>query len=58
MKDVTFTVSIVEANTILKALGKIPYEESAALIQKLQLQGQMQVKGVATEKTLDHPPKD
>lgn len=44
MQDVTFTVSITEANTVLKALGKLPYEESVSLIQKLQLQGQMQVK--------------
>lgn len=56
MQDVTFTVNITEANTILKALAKLPYEESAQLIQKLQLQGQVQVK--ATEEPLPKNPMD
>lgn len=40
MKDFVFTVTEQEANTLLNALGNMPYLQVAALIAKLQQQAQ------------------
>jgi hypothetical protein len=41
--ELTFMLTVDEANTILSALGKLPYELSANIIAKLQLQAQPQL---------------
>lgn len=43
MKKVTFTVSIEEASTIFKALGKLPFAEVYELIGKLNEQANEQL---------------
>ena len=42
-KEITFTVPLNEANTILAALAKQPYEIVAGLIGRLQAQAQAQL---------------
>ncbi|BDD06433.1 hypothetical protein [Aureibacter tunicatorum] len=42
MKNITLNVSIDEANTIFKALGKLPFEEVYELIGKLNEQANEQ----------------
>lgn len=41
--ELTFVLTVDEANAILGALGKLPYELSANIIAKLQLQAQPQL---------------
>lgn len=43
-KQLTFTVSMEDANTIVAALGELPAKVSMALIQKLQVQAAPQIK--------------
>jgi hypothetical protein len=43
MKKVTFTISIEEASTIFKALGKLPFAEVYELIGKLNEQANEQL---------------
>lgn len=38
-----FEVTLDEANVIIAALAELPFKASAALIQKLQLQGKEQL---------------
>lgn len=42
-KTITITVTVAKAELILKALAKLPYEESADLIQDITTQGQKQL---------------
>jgi hypothetical protein len=44
---IVFTVTTQEANMILGALQELPFKTSAALIQKLMLQGRQQQESVA-----------
>lgn len=39
----TLELSIAEINVILRSLGKHPFEEIAALIQKIKQQGEVQL---------------
>jgi hypothetical protein len=49
-KELQFTVTMEEANTIVSALSELPAKVSMALIQKLQIQAQPQIeKGSAPE---------
>lgn len=41
--DIKFELSLQESNLIIKALSKLPYEESAVLITKLVEIGNKQV---------------
>jgi len=41
--ELTFTLTIEEANTILKGLGKLTFEEVATLINKLNTQASPQI---------------
>lgn len=41
--NVSFTLSVDEANQILGALGKLPYEQSAALIMKIKTEAERQI---------------
>ena len=43
MQNLTFTLTIEEANTILTALSKLPFEAVSGLIPKLQSQAQAQL---------------
>jgi hypothetical protein len=43
MKNITFTVSIEEASTLFKALGKLPFVEVYELIGKLNEQANEQL---------------
>lgn len=47
--ELTFTLTIDEANTILKGLGKLPFEEVNNLIAKLNTQATPQLKPVKEE---------
>lgn len=42
-KTVTITLSVDQAETVLKALAKLPYEESATVIQTVQQQAYKQL---------------
>ena len=39
----TIELSVAEINVILRSLGKHPFEEIAALIQKIKQQGEVQL---------------
>ena len=41
--ELNLSLSIAEINVILRALGKHPFEEIAALIQKIKQQGEVQL---------------
>jgi hypothetical protein len=43
MKELSFSVNIKEINTILKALGNMPYNQVNELITKLHGQAQSQL---------------
>jgi hypothetical protein len=43
MKNITFTVSVDEANKIFKALGNLPFTEVYELIGKLNEQANIQL---------------
>ena len=45
----TFTLSLEQANIIMAALGKLPYEASAGVIALLQQQADPQVKAAQAE---------
>jgi hypothetical protein len=47
--ELTFTLTLEEANTIVKALGKLPFEEVNNLIGKLNTQATPQLKPAETE---------
>jgi hypothetical protein len=47
--ELTFTLTLEEANTIVKALGKLPFEEVNNLIGKLNTQATPQLKPTETE---------
>lgn len=42
-KEINFTVSFKEANLILKALGKLPFEDVYEIIGKLNVQANKQL---------------
>jgi hypothetical protein len=49
-------LTIDEANTILRVLGKHPFEEVVALINKIKQQGEPQVAAIAeAEKAAEEP---
>ena len=51
MNDIIkFELTIEEANTILRVLGKHPFEEVVALISKIKAQGEPQVAALEAEK--------
>jgi hypothetical protein len=50
--ELTFMFTVDEANTILGALGKLPYELSASIIAKLQLQAQPQLNSAESASAL------
>lgn len=41
--ELNFTLTVAEANGVLGALGKLPYEQAAGLIAKLQQQAAPQI---------------
>lgn len=41
--ELNLSLSIAEINVILRSLGKHPFEEIAALIQKIKQQGEVQL---------------
>lgn len=43
MKELSFSVNIKEINTILKALGNMPYNQVNDIISKLHSQAQAQL---------------
>jgi hypothetical protein len=45
MKQVTFTLSITEANLLFKALGRMPFTEVYELIGKMNQQANEQLAG-------------
>ena len=49
MKNVTFTVTVKEANMIFKALSKFPFEEVFELIGKLNEQSNQQLQTPSTQ---------
>ena len=50
-QTITFNLSIEATNTILKALGKMPYEEVYQLIDNLQQQAAQQLQPQTTTAT-------
>ena len=43
MNDLRFTLTINEANLVLKSLGNLPYQEVFKLVEKIQAQASMQI---------------
>lgn len=43
MNELKFELTVDEANTILRVLGKHPFEEVVTLINKIKAQGEPQV---------------
>lgn len=48
-------LTIDEANTVLRVLGKHPFEEVVSLIQKIKAQGEPQVAAMAPEAPAEAP---
>lgn len=42
-KEITLTLTLNDANLILAALGKLPFEAVADLVNKIREQGQAQI---------------
>ena len=49
MADIKIELTVEEANTVLRVLGKHPFEEVVSLIQKIKSQGEPQVAAMAKE---------
>lgn len=49
MNELKFELSVEEANTILRVLGKHPFDEVVTLIQKIKSQGEVQVAELAKQ---------
>ena len=47
MADIKLELSVEEANTVLRVLGKHPFEEVVSLINKIKAQGEPQVAAMA-----------
>jgi hypothetical protein len=47
MGNITLEMTVEEVNTILRTLGKHPFEEVVTLIQKIKEQGEPQVAAMA-----------
>ena len=47
MKEITFTVSVDEANIILEGIGSMPFVKVYALVAKLQQQAKQQLENEA-----------
>lgn len=45
-KEITLTVTVNDANLILAALSKLPYEAVSGLVASLRDQGQAQIKAL------------
>lgn len=43
MKDINVVLTVEELNTILRALGNLPYVQVQAIIEKIQLQARAQL---------------
>lgn len=43
MNDLRFTLTINDANLVLKALGNLPYQEVYKLVEKIQAQANLQI---------------
>jgi hypothetical protein len=48
-------LSVDECNTILRVLGKHPFEEVVAIINNIKAQGEPQVVAMAEEKSAELP---
>lgn len=55
MTQLTFELSVEEANTILRVLGKHPFDEVVTLIQKIKSQGEPQVASLAAAPAAEEP---
>jgi hypothetical protein len=51
MGNITLEMTVEEVNTILRTLGKHPFEEVVTLIQKIKEQGEPQVAAMAEAAT-------
>ena len=51
MEDITFKLTITEVNTILNALGNLPYVQVMELISKIQSQAQEQLASASAKQT-------
>jgi hypothetical protein len=49
MPDIKLELTVEEVNTILRSLGKHPFEEIANLIVKIKQQGEPQVEAAEAE---------
>lgn len=49
-KTISVKLTIPQAEIVLRALSKLPYEESAALITEIQMQAQKQLTDSTTRK--------
>lgn len=56
--DITLTLDVNEVNTILRSLGKHPFEEITALITKIKVQGDAQVQTAEEEAALEPLPEE
>jgi hypothetical protein len=54
----TFTLSLEQANIVMAALGKLPYEASAGVIALLQQQADPQVKAAQANAAPSEPIAD
>ncbi len=54
MKELNFNLTVAEANTILQALGNMPFAQVYPLIQKLQEQAAAQMSGALETPAQQH----
>ena len=55
MEDIklNFELSVAEINIVLRSLGKHPFEEIAALVQKIREQGEAQLAEIQAKTTAE-----
>lgn len=59
--SINFELTLSEANIILRVLGKHPFDEVAALIQKIKAQGDSQlaeIEAQGAQRQSDEPPTE
>ena len=53
--NINLELTVDEANTILRVLGKHPFEEVVTIINKIKSQGEPQVAAMSAEKAEETP---
>jgi hypothetical protein len=53
--NITLELTVEEVNSVLRSLGKHPFDEIAQLIGKIKMQGEAQLAKIAAAEAMEKP---